>query len=306
VKSDAIKNRVDLLVSESSVTDFFSLLKPRVMALAVFTSICGLLLAPNEMHPFFVVLSIFCISLGAGASGAINMWYDRDIDILMDRTKKRAIPQGKINPYDALGYGIILSVLSVVILGLAVNYFAAFLLAFSISFYVFIYTIWLKRRTPQNIVIGGAAGAFPPVIGWSCSSGDLTLFPIILFLIVFIWTPPHFWALCLYKDTEYSKAKVPMLPVVSGQRTTKNQIFIYSVFLFLTSLTPYFFGFSGLIYFVSSLLLNSYFIFLAFKLLKTRDDSSTIFAPKLFKFSILYLYLIFLILVFDSYIYSYG
>lgn len=286
--------------NESSLEDFLSLLKPRVMSLAIFTSVCGLLLAPNQIHPFLIFVAILCISIGAGASGAINMWYDQDIDSLMNRTKSRPIPQGKITALDALGFGVVLSLVSVLVLGLAVNYFASFLLFFSIFFYVFIYTIWLKRKTPQNIVIGGAAGAFPPVIGWACSTADISLFPAILFLIIFTWTPPHFWALALYKDVEYSKAKVPMLPVVSGQRTTKKQISVYSFILLIVSLLPYFFGFSGIFYLSSALLLNLYFCFLAFKLLNSDDKSDSIFAPKLFKFSILYLYLIFSTLVIDS------
>ena len=279
--------------------DFLSLLKPRVMSLAIFTSICGLFLAPTQMHPFFAFLSILCISVGAGASGAINMWYDQDIDGLMVRTQGRPIPQGKISALDALGFGVILALVSVLVLGLAVNYFAAFLLFFSIFFYVFIYTIWLKRRTPQNIVIGGAAGAFPPVIGWACSTGDVSLFPLILFSIIFIWTPPHFWALALYKDIEYSKAKVPMLPVVKGKKTTKRQIMIYSIILFAVTILPFLFGFSGLLYLISASILNSYFCYLAFRLLKSYEDDKLLYAPKLFKFSILYLYSIFSFLVID-------
>ena len=238
-------NNIGVISSRSTVGDYISLLKPRVMLLAVFTSLCGLWVAPTSIHPFLFVLSIFCISLGAGAAGAINMWFDRDIDSLMERTKKRPIPVGKIEAENALGFGVMLSVTSVLILGLSVNYLAAFLLAFSIFFYIFIYTIWLKRRTPQNIVIGGAAGAFPPVIGWVCSTGQLDIYPLILFLLIFIWTPPHFWALALYKDIEYSKAKVPMLPVVSGQRNTKIQILIYSVLLLIVSAMPYFFNYTG-------------------------------------------------------------
>ncbi len=287
-------------LNESSVEDYISLLKPRVMSLAIFTSICGLLLAPNSMHPFFVFVSILCISIGAGASGAINMWYDEDIDGLMNRTKGRPIPQGKISPLDALGFGTILSIISVLVLGLAVNYFAAFLLFFSIFFYVFIYTIWLKRRTPQNIVIGGAAGAFPPVIGWACSTADVSLFPVILFLIIFAWTPPHFWALALYKDIEYSKANVPMLPVVSGKKTTKKQIVFYSFILSIVTTFPFLFNFSGLVYLISALCLNIYFCFLSFKLLLSSEKSQSDQAPKLFKFSILYLYLIFSVLVLDK------
>ena len=233
---------------ESSVSDFISLLKPRVMTLAVFTSICGLLLAPGQLHPFLCMTAILCISIGAGASGAINMWYDRDIDCIMKRTKGRAIPTGKIDPNAVLGFGVFLAIASVIILGLTINYFAAALLGCSIAFYIFIYTIWLKRRTHHNIVIGGAAGAFPPLIGWACVAESLSLFPIILFLIIFIWTPPHFWALALYKDTEYSKVEVPMLPVVYGKKNTKLQILFYSLFLSLTSTLPFFLGFSDLTY----------------------------------------------------------
>ena len=220
----------------------------------------------------------------------------------MERTKKRPIPVGKIDADNALGFGIMLSVISVLMLGLSLNYLAACLLAFSIFFYIFIYTIWLKRRTPQNIVIGGAAGAFPPVIGWVCSTGEFNTFPFILFLLIFIWTPPHFWALALYKDIEYSKAKVPMLPVVSGQRNTKIQIFLYSLLLMIVSLLPYFLNYSGFFYFTTSLVLNSFFLYLAYKILRSDDNKKTAFAPSLFKFSIIYLYLIFSSLVIDTYL----
>ena len=270
------------------------------MSLAVFTSICGLMLAPANIHPFLFVLSIFCISLGAGASGAINMWFDRDIDCKMGRTKGRAIPSGKIAAGDALGFGIILSLISVMLLGLAVNYFAALLLSSSILFYVFIYTMWLKRRTPQNIVIGGAAGAFPPLIGWSCATGELSVFPLILFILIFIWTPPHFWALALYKDTEYSQANIPMLPVIKGQRFTKRQIFIYSIVLFFVSLSPFYFQFSSYIYLFAAIVFGFYFVFLAYKVLLSSDNYESPYAPKLFRFSILYLYLIFTFLVLDN------
>ena len=297
-----LANDLEVIDNQSSVGDYISLLKPRVMALAVFTSLCGLCLAPVTIHPFMFVLSIFCISLGAGAAGAINMWFDRDIDCLMERTKKRPIPTGKIEAENALGFGIMLSLISVLILGLSLNYLAAFLLAFSIFFYIFIYTIWLKRRTPQNIVIGGAAGAFPPVIGWVCATGELHLFPFILFLLIFIWTPPHFWALALYKDIEYSKANVPMLPVVSGQRHTKVQVFLYSIILMIISTLPYFFSYSGFFYLITSILLGFAFLYLAYKVLKSDDKQKTPFAPSLFKFSILYLYLIFSSLVIDRYL----
>ena len=302
MSSKSATNELNELDTQSSLEDFISLLKPRVMSLAIFTSVSGLILSPTTLHPFLCILSIFCISLGAGASGAINMWFDRDIDKMMERTKNRPIPSKKIMAGDALGFGIILSLVSVIILGLSVNYFAAFLLALSISFYIFIYTIWLKRRTPQNIVIGGAAGAFPPVIGWACATGDITSFPIILFVLIFIWTPPHFWALALYKDTEYSRAKIPMLPVIKGQRKTKQQILAYSLLLFLVSLSPYYLGFSGVIYLYFSIILGGYFVYLAYKVFKSDDKVKTIYAPKLFKFSILYLYLVFLILVIDKYV----
>tara|TARA_B100000963_G_C22606867_1_gene662961 strand:- start:1096 stop:1791 length:696 start_codon:yes stop_codon:yes gene_type:complete len=228
------------------------------------------------------------------------MWYDKDIDSLMERTKKRAVPLGKIEPLDALGFGAVLSLFSIILLGLSVNYQAALLLAFSIFFYICIYTIWLKRRTPQNIVIGGASGAFPPVIGWACSTGDITLFPILLFCLIFFWTPPHFWALALYKDIEYSKANVPMLPVVKGKRETKKQILIYSFVLFAVSLLPYYFGFSGHMYVACAIFLNSYFCYLAFSLFRSEDKKNSFYAPKLFKFSIIYLYLTFTSLVIDS------
>ena len=301
LQSKSLKYNAQIMSSnDSSVGDFLSLLKPRVMTLAVFTSICGVLLAPQIIHPFFFFISILCISIGAGASGAINMWYDRDIDSLMERTKKRPIPIGKVEPLDALGFGVVLSVISTIVLGLAVNYKAAFLLAFSIFFYIFVYTVWLKRRTYQNIVIGGAAGAFPPVIGWVCSANDISFFPVLLFCIIFFWTPPHFWALALYKDIEYSKANVPMLPVVKGKRVTKNQIMIYAIILFLVSLLPYILSYSGLFYLSSALILNIYFCYLSFRLLRSKDSKHSSFAPKLFKFSILYLYLMFSALVVDS------
>lgn len=285
---------------ESSVSDFISLLKPRVMTLAVFTSICGLLLAPGQLHPFLCITAILCISIGAGASGAINMWYDRDIDCVMKRTKGRAIPTGKIDPNAVLGFGVFLAIASVIILGLTINYFAAALLGCSIAFYIFIYTIWLKRRTHHNIVIGGAAGAFPPLIGWACVAESLSLFPIILFLIIFIWTPPHFWALALYKDTEYSKVEVPMLPVVYGKKNTKLQILFYSLLLSLTSSLPFFLGFSDKVYLISSFFLNLLFILFAVRLILSNENNNDVRASHLFKFSILYLYLVFVFLVIDK------
>ncbi len=286
---------------DSSVSDFFSLLKPRVMTLAIFTSICGLYLAPGELHPVLSVTAILCISLGAGASGAINMWCDRDIDGIMARTKFRAIPMGKIHPKDVLGFGIFLAFTSVIILGLAINYFAAFLLALSIAFYIFIYTLWLKRKTHHNIVIGGAAGAFPPIIGWACVTQDITIFPLVLFLIIFVWTPPHFWALALYKDMEYSKVNIPMLPVVFGKKNTKVQIFIYSIVLFLVSSSPFFLNLTGKIYLFTSFILNGFFVYYCLKLLLGDEKKNDSDASKVFKFSILYLYLIFTTFALDKF-----
>ena len=275
------------LKENSSVSDYLSLLKPRVMALAVFSSLCGLLIAPGNLHPFLGFISIVCISLGAGASGAINMWYDKDIDSIMERTKKRALPRGVIFSENALGFGVLLGTISVMVLGLAVNYFAAFLLASSILFYVFIYTIWLKRRTHHNIVIGGAAGAFPPVIGWACVTNDLSLYPLLLFLTIFFWTPPHFWALSLYKDTEYSKVNIPMLPLVVGHYKTKIQILVYTVFLVFFSLSPFYFGFTNHIFLFVVSLLNLVFFSYACLLLFDKQSKKGGYAPALFKYSIL-------------------
>lgn len=293
-------------VDESSVTDYFYLLKPRVMTLAVFTSFCGLYLAPGYIHPFLALVSILCISMGAGSCAAINMWYDKDIDSVMDRTKNRAIPQGKIDSDNVLGFGILLGILSLIIMGLAINYLAAFLLAFSIFFYIVIYTFWLKRSTHHNIVIGGAAGAFPPVIGWACVSNDISLYPLMLFSIIFIWTPPHFWALALYKDTEYSKVNIPMLPVKFGKKITKIQIFIYSLLLSIISTAPYFFELTSIFFLFSSFALNSVFLFFSFKLLASDKPKEDLYASRLFKYSIIYLYLIFIFFVFDKALFYYG
>jgi protoheme IX farnesyltransferase len=210
----------------SSAGDFVALLKPRVMSLVLFTGLAGMVAAPGQIHPVLAVTALICIAVGAGASGAINMWYDRDIDAGMTRTMNRPIPAGRVAPADALGFGVTLAVGSVAVMGLGVNWVASGLLALTIGFYVFVYTMWLKRRTPQNIVIGGAAGAFPPMIGWAAVTGDLALMPALLFAIIFFWTPPHFWALSLYKAGEYAKVGVPMLPVVAGEAETRRQIVI--------------------------------------------------------------------------------
>ena len=227
------------------VEDFFALLKPRVMSLVVFSGLVGLLVAPGHLHPLLAAVAILCIAIGAGASGAINMWWERDIDGLMTRTMNRPLPAGRMEPGTALGFGTTLAIGAVIVMGLVVNGTAAALLALATAFYVFVYTIWLKRRTPQNIVIGGAAGAFPPMIGWAAVSGDVSLMPILLFAIIFMWTPPHFWALALYRSGDYARAGVPMLPVVAGARATKRQILLYSILLVPLTLSPWLLGVAG-------------------------------------------------------------
>jgi len=285
--------------SNSSITDYYQLLKPRVMSLVVFTGLCGMLMAPNVagLHPFLAVLTVFCIALGSGASGAINMWYDRDIDIIMERTKNRPIPAGRVDPNEALGFGIIMAVISVVLLSLATNFVAGGLLLAAILFYVFIYTIWLKRRTPQNIVIGGAAGSFPPMIGWAAVTGDVTLMPIVLFAIIFFWTPPHFWALSLLIKDDYKNAQVPMLPVVSGVRVTKINIIVYTIILVGITLIPYFAGFSSWLYASVAAALGAYFFYLSIRILGDKNNS---YARKTFLFSIFYLFILYLTLVIDT------
>ena len=230
------------------VADFLQLLKPRVMSLVVFSGVAGMVAAPGHIHPLLAAVAVLCIAVGAGASGAINMWYDRDIDAIMSRTRGRPIPMGRVDPSEAAGFGVVLAIGSVGLMGLAVNWLAGGLLAVTILFYVFVYTIWLKRRTPQNIVIGGAAGAFPPMIGWAAVTGHVSLAPIMLFLLIFMWTPPHFWALALFRTGDYAKAGVPMLPVVAGARATKIQMLIYTLILFPIALAPWALGIAGNIY----------------------------------------------------------
>jgi heme o synthase len=282
---------------ESSVRDYISLLKPRVMSLVIFTAIAGVYLAPQSIHPFLAFISILSISIASGAAGAINMWYDRDIDNIMTRTKKRPIPAGRMLPENALYLGIFLSFLSVMLMGLALNFLSALLLAFSIFFYSYIYTVLLKRHTAQNIVIGGAAGALPPLIGWVSVTNNLSLEPIILFLIIFLWTPPHFWALSLYSNHDYRAAKIPMLPVVAGIKATKLQIIIYTILLAIVALLPYFINFLGAFYLVVSLILNG--IFLALSFILYYDEQNKI-AKKTFVYSILYLFLLFLSAMIDK------
>lgn len=280
-----------------SVADFVALLKPRVMSLVVFTGLAGLIAAPGHLHPVLAMVALICIAVGAGASGAINMWYDRDIDAGMSRTRGRPIPAGRMDPADALGFGVTLAIGSVTVMGLAVNWVAAALLALTIGFYVFVYTIWLKRRTPQNIVIGGAAGAFPPMIGWAAVTGDVTLMPVLLFAIIFFWTPPHFWALALYKSDEYAKVGVPMLPVVAGAAETRRQIVLYSIILLPLTLVPWALGFTGAIYGLSAALLGILFLVGAVRVARDKTERA---ARGFFGFSILYLFLLFALIIADA------
>ncbi len=280
----------------ADVPDFIALLKPRVMSLVVFTGFAGVYLAPGTIHPFLGFVAVLCIAVGAGASGAINMWYDRDIDAVMERTSGRPIPAGRMNAGDALGFGVVLAVGSVVVMGLAVNWAAAALLAGTIAFYVFIYTVWLKRRTPQNIVIGGAAGAFPPMVGWAAVTGDVSIGSLLLFAIIFMWTPPHFWALALYRSGDYEKAGVPMLPVVSGDAETRKQILIYTVLLVPLGLAPSLIGMASWVYGSVAAALGA--VFLGFAVCVYRDTGEK-FAKRTFAFSILYLFLLFAMLIVD-------
>ena len=279
------------------VADYTALLKPRVMSLVVFTAFTGMVLAPESISFWKGLIAITCIAIGAGASGAINMWYDRDIDQHMERTQKRPIPAGKVEPNQALVFGVILSVISVVVMFIFVNSEASGLLLFTILYYVFLYTMWLKRSTPQNIVIGGAAGAFPPLIGWVAASGSFSLESGILFAIIFLWTPPHTWALALFRQGDYAKVGVPMMPVVVGSHKTKVQMLIYTVLLVLVTFIPGLIGLSGIIYTVGAAVLGVMFIYHNVKLLNDVDDKH---AKPTFLFSILYLFLIFLLLLVDK------
>lgn len=281
--------------------DFWALTKPRVMSLVVFTALCGLLAAPGNIHPLIGFTAILCIALGAGASGALNQYYEADIDAKMIRTAKRPLPDGRMERQSALHFGVGLAAFSVGTMGLAVNWLSAGILAFSIFFYAVVYTIWLKRNTPQNIVIGGAAGAFPPLIGWAAVTGDVTLVPIVLFLIIFLWTPPHFWALALFMKADYSAAGIPMLPVVAGQKATRNQIFAYSFPMAAAALTPYLIGEAGWLYGATALVLNVVFLWLAFSVWRnTAEMAEDMIAEKrLFAFSILYLFVLFALFAAD-------
>jgi protoheme IX farnesyltransferase len=280
--------------------DFIALMKPRVMSLVVFTSAVGLLMAPTMPNPLLMVISIIAIAAGAGASGAINQWYDRDIDAIMTRTQDRPIPAGKVMPEEALSLGVIVSLFSILVLWSAAGIAPAALLAFTIFFYAVVYSVWLKRSTPQNIVIGGAAGAFPPVIGWLAAGGPLTIEPIILFGIIFVWTPPHFWTLALVKNDDYARAGIPMMPVVVGARSTKIQIMAYSAVLAVLAVVPVFIGMAGVAYGIVASGLGGLFLKYAYDLNVADEKVGTARAMRLFRYSILYLFLIFLALGVDG------
>jgi len=278
----------------------FNLMKPRVMSLVIFTCVVGLLIAPVKVNFLDAVFSLFAVALGSGAAGALNMWYEADLDSVMTRTCLRPIPTGKVTKNQALIFGISASIISIVVLYFFSNLVATTILAITILFYVFIYTIWLKRKTPQNIVIGGAAGALPPVIGWAIATGDIALQPVILFLIIFIWTPSHFWALSLYKTEDYRKANIPMLPVTSGVKTTKLNIFVYALLLFIIVLAPFFLEYFGLIYLLFSGVLGFYYVLICFRLLKANETRlEKKIAKQIFGFSIFYLFMIFTSILID-------
>jgi protoheme IX farnesyltransferase len=288
-------------ISEASVSDYVALLKPRVMSLVVFTALVGLMVTPGHVHPVLGFAALLCITIGAGAAGALNMWYDSDIDAVMSRTARRPIPAGRIQPREALTFGVTLAVGSIAVLGLVANWLAASLLAFTIFFYVVIYTTWLKRATPQNIVIGGAAGAFPPMIGWAAATGGIGLESALLFLIIFFWTPPHFWALSLWRADEYARAGIPMLPVVSGRAETRRQILLYSIVLAPIGVSPWLLGYAGLLYGVTAIIGGAAMIALAGKIMVFGDgDGSVPAAKRLFGVSILYLFVLFAVLLLDS------
>ncbi|MET0407853.1 MAG: heme o synthase [Pseudorhodoplanes sp.] len=286
------------LVLEPSVGDFIQLMKPRVMTLVVFTALAAMLAAPGPINPILGAIAIISIAIGAGASGALNMWYDADIDARMARTAARPLPRGRVTGEEALNFGGVLAVCSVLTLGVLVNWMAGALLAVTIGFYLFVYTMWLKRRTPYNIVIGGAAGAFPPMIGWAAVTGNISFDSLLLFLIIFMWTPPHFWALSLYRCRDYERVGVPMLPVVAGLQETRRQILIYSLLLVPLAMVPSFVGLTGVTYLVCSGVLGAVFLALAVRVYVTREGrEADTAARQLFWFSILYLYVLFAVLL---------
>jgi protoheme IX farnesyltransferase len=277
------------------------------MQLVVFTAIVGLVVAPGGINPVIGIIAVACIAIGAGASGALNMWYDADIDAIMSRTRNRPIPAGRVTPQQSLAFGLVLSAFSVALLGLATNWVAAGLLAFTIFFYAVIYTIWLKRSTPQNIVIGGAAGAFPPIVGWAAVTGSVSLESVVLFLIIFLWTPPHFWALALYKQSDYGAAGVPMMPNVAGEASTKRQIFVYTLLLAASAMLPTFLGFAGWIYTAVAVITGTSFTYLAWRLLRTDEDvAMRKSARSLFNYSLSYLFIVFFAFMTDNLLARFG
>ena len=284
--------------------DLFALTKPRVMSLVVFTALCGLLVAPEPIHPVLGFTAILCIALGAGAAGALNMWYEADLDALMKRTRSRPIPAGRVDRQTALHFGVGLSFFSVLLMGVATNWLAAAILAASILFYVVIYTIWLKRRTPQNIVIGGAAGAFPPLIGWAAATGDVALLPVLLFALIFLWTPPHFWALSLFVRSDYAAAGVPMLPVVAGPKATRVQIALYTLPMAVAAVAPWPLGLTGALYGIVAAALSLVFLVLSLRVLANQATEPQAMKPEkqLFAYSILYLFVLFGALVADRWL----
>ena len=297
----SIKARNSKLGLALDLSSFFNLMKPRVMSLVLFTCMVGLLIAPIKVDFTSACISLLAVAIGSGAAGTLNMWYDSDLDALMSRTCLRPIPTGKVKKDQALCFGIILSALSVSIIYFSANLISAILLASTIAFYFFVYTIWLKRKTPQNIVIGGAAGALRPVIGWTIATGNISIEPLILFLIIFLWTPSHFWALSLYKSGDYKKAKIPMLPIISGTKTTKINILVYALIMSPAVLAPYFFNFASTIYLIITSIMTMYYIYLCFKLYSSKmTKASNKIARKIFIYSIFYLFFIFLILLIDN------
>jgi heme o synthase len=277
--------------------DYLELMKPRVMSLVVFTALVGLVLAPGHVHPVIGLTALICIAVGAGASGALNMWYDADIDARMTRTAGRPIPAGRLRPGEVLAFGLTLAGFSIAVLGLLVNWVAAILLAVTIGFYVVVYTMWLKRATPQNIVIGGAAGALPPIIGWASVTGGVSLEPIVLFLIIFLWTPPHFWALALYRKDDYARAGVPMLPVVAGDEATRRQILFYTLVLAPLGVAPWFLGYAGTAYGIAAIVGGAIMVALALRI--RAEKQGYVASKQMFAFSILYLFLLFAVLLAD-------
>ncbi len=305
-------NQIDTSTAAPPITafaewhDYFALLKPRVMTLVVFTAFCAMVAAPGTLHPFLAFTAILCVAIAAGASGALNQWYESDIDAMMKRTAGRPLPSGKMERHEALAFGVALAVGAVATMGVAVNWVAAFWLAVSVLFYVMVYTVWLKRRTPQNIVIGGAAGAFPVIVGWAAVTGDTSLLPWLLFSVIFLWTPPHFWALALFMEADYSKAGVPMLPVTHGAANTRKQILLYSLLLVPVSVAPAVLGLTNWIYGGTAVTLGLIFIALAIKVSRNTATVAAAMAPekRLFKFSLLYLACLFGALVIDRLLFA--